>query len=707
MNQQGVTKDSLEHSRANVLSILLGVLAFFIVIGPRALNPQNIAWLGSGDPATHYLGWVFFRHSPWSWPLGLNPSYGLELSSAIIFSDSNPLLALIFKPFAALLPEPFQYFGIWLLLCFVLQSWFACKLMGLATASTALRLLGASLFLFNPALISRMGEHLSLAGHFLILAGLYLALRPHTERGRLAWGGLLAVAALIHAYLLAMVGLIWLSDLLARSLKRQILLKKALVELLGGLLLTWVCCWQAGYFTVEGEGLASTGFGLFRANVLTFFNSAGWSYVLGNMPGVPGDAAGMAFPGLGVMFLLGCALWFIYSGGGHFMTALRERRLLLLALSGLTLFAFSNRIGVGPFEFVYGLPEPVLAMAGIFRASGRMIWPVMYATIFAVLFLITRNAAPRTALLLLAAALLVQIVDTRAGWAGIRQQQMVMPAATWETPLVDPFWQSAAAHYRKIRYLIPQNLTSHWMTLSDYAGNHRLATDAVYLGRVSAHAQEDLQRTAFKSIDSGKYERDTLYVIEQRAALQAALNVDSDSDALIRVDGFYVLAPGWKRCADCLPRMAGAPQDLIPSFGAGEKLHFMVGSRGADALGKGWWFAETWGTGSVGPDAEIILRPKAGVTSLTLETNAFLSEKTPRQKVEIRINNVLVLSSSLSNATGNIIDIKMPAEVQALVAQQGVLHIQLHFPLAVSPHDLGWSEDTRKLAISLLALTVH
>jgi hypothetical protein len=371
------------------------------------------------------------------------------------------------------------------------------------------------------------------------------------------------------------------------------------------------------------------------------------------------------------------------------------------------LFAFSNRIGVGPVEFVYWLPDPVISMAGIFRASGRMIWPVMYAAIFAVVFQVARNASPRTALLLLVTAMLVQVFDTRAGWAGIRRQQMVTPAATWNSPMVNPFWHSAAAHYQKVRYVIPQNLTTHWMILSDYAGKNHLATDAVYLGRVSAQAQEDLQHAAARAIESGRYERNTLYVLEQRSALQAALNVDGDSDGLAMIDGFYVLAPGWKRCADCLPRMDGAPRDLIPSFGAGEKLQFVAGSHAVDALGKGWWFADAQGTGSVGPDAEIILRPKAGVSSLTLETNAFLSEKTPRQTVEISINNVPVISASLSNATGNTININLPAEVQALVAQQGLLRIQLHFPLAISPHDLGWGEDIRKLAISLLALTFH
>ena len=77
------------------LPLIMGAAAFFLVVGPNALNPTNIAWLDQGDPATHYLGWLFFRHSAWSFPLGLNPSYGLEFGNAIVFSDSNPLLAIL------------------------------------------------------------------------------------------------------------------------------------------------------------------------------------------------------------------------------------------------------------------------------------------------------------------------------------------------------------------------------------------------------------------------------------------------------------------------------------------------------------------------------------------------------------------------------------------------------------------------------------
>ncbi len=579
--------------------------------------------------------------------------------------------------------------------------------MGVVTDNVTLRLLGAALFLFNPVMILRMGVHMSLAGHFLILAALYLNLRPHIGKHYLAWGTLLAISALVHAYLLVMVALIWIADLLARTIEQQLIPRKSIVELVSLLFVTGFCCWQAGYFTVEGDGLGSFGFGLFRANALTYFDPAGWSYVLNDMPGVPGDGDGIAFPGLGVMLLTVCAFLHILSGNSNFIVVMRKRLILLLVLFGLMVFALSNKIGVGPYEFDYWLPESVISMASIFRASGRMVWPVMYATIFAVIFLTVRGYKPRAAIMLLAIALVIQVSDTRAGWVNIRSLLMASPSTTWKTPLVDPFWQSAASRYQKVRWVSPQNLSAHWMTLSDFAGRYHLATDAVYLGRVSAVAQGGAQRSADMAVASGKYDVDSLYLLDQQSFLQAAVSLDRNADMLAKIDGFYVLAPGWKQSSEGPAINLADPRELIPTFRPGEKIQFMGGSAGAELLAKGWWPPESWGTWSSGFDAEITLRPTARVSSLSLEANALLADKHSHQAVDVRINNVSILSTRLTNATANKIDIVLPASVQELVAEQGVLRIQFHFPHAISPHELGISEDERKLAIGLLALTVY
>lgn len=38
-----------KHPALALLPVLLGVLAFLLVIGPHVLDPQNIAWLKDGD----------------------------------------------------------------------------------------------------------------------------------------------------------------------------------------------------------------------------------------------------------------------------------------------------------------------------------------------------------------------------------------------------------------------------------------------------------------------------------------------------------------------------------------------------------------------------------------------------------------------------------------------------------------------------------
>ena len=131
---------------------------------------------------------AFFRDSPWTFPIGLNPRYGLELSSSILYSDSNVLLALLFKPFSSLLPTPFQYFGIWLLVCFCLQAWFSWKLIGLMSDNVLIRLLGSGPFIFSPSMITRSRNFINLSSHFLIIAALYISFNPKMPKQRLSWG---------------------------------------------------------------------------------------------------------------------------------------------------------------------------------------------------------------------------------------------------------------------------------------------------------------------------------------------------------------------------------------------------------------------------------------------------------------------------------------------------------------------------------------
>lgn len=691
-------------SAMSLMPVLLGVLAFFCVIGPQALDPQNITWLEQGDPATHYLGWQFFRHSPWTFPLGLNPSYGLELSSSIIFSDSNPLLALLFKPFDAWLPQTFQYFGLWLLACFILQAWFAWKLIGLMTSHSLIRLLGCGLLVFSPPMFLRMGGHLSLAGHFLILAALYLALLPNLTRRRLAWGALLASTAMVHAYLLAMVALIWVADLLAKTFGRHLTRRQGLIEGVMLFTLVGVCCWQAGYFAIS-DGVTSGGFGLYRMNLLSPFDPAGWSLILPNLPKAGDDYEGFNYLGSGVLLLIPLAAIAWLRNRQPLKDALCARPWLLVALAGLFLFALSNQIGVGAQTFSYPLPGWAISLASIFRASGRMFWPVLYALVLLVIFLLVRGFRPRIVLTLLVLALALQVVDTRNGWLNVRQSKMLTPSSVWASPMVDPFWASAAKHYSNIRSLMPQNQSVRWQMIADFAATHDLKTDAVYLGRMSSSALDLARKKAQRMLESGQYDTDSMYIIDVTVLADAARNVNSATDLLTRIDGLVVLAPGWKSCTQCVAMHdEGRRISPLELMRPGQALTFNYPSR---QLVSGWSSAESWGTWSQGRQAQIDLRVTPQARLIVLDVVAFVPPDHPAQRVVISLNGEQVLVTRLTQQQDNQLQIPISAAIRQRLAEDDRLTLELQLPDAISPEQLGLNDDSRVMGLGLKRLTVN
>jgi hypothetical protein len=537
-----------------LLPLFIGFGAFLLVVGPRVLYPWNIGWLDHGDPATYYLGWEFFRASEWSWPPGANPRYGLELGSSIVYSDSIPLLALFFKACAAVLPLPFQYFGLWVLACFLLQAWFGWRLCGLATPDPWLRALGTGFFVCAPPMLWRLDDHighLPLLGHFLLLAALYLALQDAQPRRGRAWLALLATAALVNAYLLAMVLAVWLADGAARVARAQLAPRAAAAEAALGVVLVAGLLYLAGYFLV-GNVQSAGDYGVFRMNLLAPIDPgrpgyAPWSRLLPDLPGDGWHHEGFNYFGLGLLALVIVAAPAAVRVRAALGRHLRARPFLLALVAGLSLYAVTHRVGFGDAVLELPLPDALARLASVFRSSARMFWLPFYALLCVVVFVIVRAHGRRTALALLGAGLVLQLADTSAGWLAIRGFLMAAPRASFATTLQDPFWDEAARRYRTVRLLPPEIDTGTFPALADYAARHGMATDAVYLARIDDRAWQRAEARAVATLGEAGYDADTLYVIRPNIAEFVAARVDRDADLLAVVDGFLVLAPGWKR----------------------------------------------------------------------------------------------------------------------------------------------------------------
>ena len=113
-----------------ILAAIIGAIAFVCIYGVEVLDTKNTLWLeNAGDLTQHYTGWTFFRDSEWNPQIGLFNSLSYPNYASIVFTDSIPLFAIFFKLISGILPETFQYMGIFGIMCYILQGVFSFTLL--------------------------------------------------------------------------------------------------------------------------------------------------------------------------------------------------------------------------------------------------------------------------------------------------------------------------------------------------------------------------------------------------------------------------------------------------------------------------------------------------------------------------------------------------------------------------------------------------
>ncbi|MCI8557218.1 MAG: hypothetical protein HFI19_05545 [Lachnospiraceae bacterium] len=407
-----------------LLYALIGAAAFLVIYGTDALHVTFDWWILNGyvedDIIQHYAGWMAFRASDWSFPLGLAGNLGYPEGVVISFTDSIPLVSIFFKCLSGILPETFQFFGLYVLFCFMMQGLCAGCLMELFTEKQWGIYGSVVLFVFSPILIERAFRHTALASQWLILAALYFYFRSR-KGGKLPWGFLpLQVLGVgLHPYFVPMICGILAAWALERLVQRRWAEWKETAAFLAGNLFVLIL---AGYVIgVFGNGVSGTaeGFGYYSMNLNALWNPKslgvdGWSSVLPILEQKAGNYDGFNYLGLGVL-LFGAL------GIGKMMISLkREKRFgkfcksyigLILFSVFCVLFAWSNVITFnGTTLFTIPLPEMVQRLCSVFRAGGRMFWPV-YELLFLLACLTAIRFRGRAGMAALSALLVVQVFD--------------------------------------------------------------------------------------------------------------------------------------------------------------------------------------------------------------------------------------------------------------------------------------------------------
>lgn len=401
-----------------MIALFMGII-FILTYGSDILNPTYTEWFFNGTDLTqHYLGWVAYRKSDWSFPIGNTDYLAYPSHTSVIFTDSIPCLAVFFKLLSSILPENFQYFGFWGILCYMLQGILTARIIGHFTEDKMLLVLSSILLSFTPVMIFRMYTHTSLGGQWIILLALetLFAYKSYSQGRRVywIWAAIGVLASSTHIYFCMMCGMILvgysIADIVAyKRIKRNLCVLAVYVATVVGTV------WVLGGFSsnVYNDG---GGFGMYSMNINALFNPQIWgSRIFGALPlyGV-GQYEGFAWLGAGCIVLFFAAgLLFLR----HHKEVLKSYRsgvlgLICVFLIGF-LFALSPVVTLGNYVVCeLKLPEVITKYWSVFRSTGRFVWVSIYILMISSCIVLTKMFRTRSKVIFLSACVALQIYDT-------------------------------------------------------------------------------------------------------------------------------------------------------------------------------------------------------------------------------------------------------------------------------------------------------
>lgn len=447
----------------NTVFLLGGLFAFvyfILVYGVRVLNPQYDAWLFNGlnheDLMQHYTGWLFYRKSSWHFPMfTLMDDINYPNLLPVVFTDSIPLFAVFFKILSPILPETFQYFGIYGALSYFLLGGFS--------AVTIYRLTGNKIYsavssLFCSAsvpMLIRVFWHTSLSAHWIVVACIYMMLFKEKEwkvgKSAFFWGLMTFFAITIHPYFVPFIPASMVFSLIIESVEyKKPAYKKFFIDIpvFAVVLSSLYILLGYNYNTVKNQGLYLGGYSF---NYNGFFNTFDYSMYFKGLPVFHwGQYEGYCYLGLAVYILLLVTLILhLRSKDKVSLFSKGKRIILILYCVAFIVFAGSCILTFGQHYVIVPLPKFILSLWSLFRASGRMIWPVFYLSLIVILSSFCKNIKKKSyALLACILCLSVQLIEYLPKILVVHEHYY----AYYEEydPLEDERWAKISSEYEHI-----------------------------------------------------------------------------------------------------------------------------------------------------------------------------------------------------------------------------------------------------------------
>jgi len=443
------------------IAVVVGFLYSLLVMGPRPLNPHDIDWL-TLDGAQHEIAWELFRQDPTlHWPITFTDRIGYPKGEPMALLDPDPLIAVLLKPFSPLLPQPFQYQGLEVVLICVLQFFFALLIFRSLLGSDPYAVALPSLFfLLSPPLCWRFIGHYAMDNHWLLLACLLLLLatqrqKPISIRRFVGCAVLLeGLAVAVNPYLTLQVVILIGATLVALVWQHKVSALRAVGAVFVLAVTGYLVASAFGLIIHGGRGYAAGGYRSFSLNFLGPIDPQDQgSLLLPEMPKLWTQYEGYNYLGLGIILLAiaGLVLWPLRR---HAFPRL-DRRVCAPVIGAcilLWLLALSTKFTFGTHTILDLDPhEKLTPYLDALRASGRLFWASYYVLVGSILLVIYYSLPRRWATLLVFSALVVQFADTQ----NLRHWVHTEVNKRHPSPLRSSIWSTLGRYHQNLIVMPP------------------------------------------------------------------------------------------------------------------------------------------------------------------------------------------------------------------------------------------------------------
>ncbi len=698
-----------------LIYIFIGVLLTIFFNGLQNINPINTKWLFSGnDMSAHQSGWFFFKNDVWRFPIGSNPNFGDKIGNSIVYSDSIPLFAIFFKLFSFLLPEKFQYFSIWFIFCFFLQGFLGYLLSFNLTKNKIFSFLASIFFLLYPILIYRLSWHPALFGQWTLIATIFLMLNNESSKHDHFWIFLILLTSLVHFYFtiinLIVFNLLNFFSLISKKIKFNQYLKKIILCHCLLILLMYI----VGYFEVRVVDTLAVGFGVYKLNLLSIFDSTitpanfSWSWILPDINLTRGEEVeGFNFIGLGGLILICFSIFSL-----TYDKKVREKGVkkffgkgIPLILIIIFILSLSNKISLGNLHIVdIPLNNLLYGILSIFRSSGRLFWLVSYFFLFFSIYLLFLKFNKKATYILIT-LLLVQIIDISSSFKYFQDRVKISKS----NELKDKFWENEdITDLKKIITSKPVNYNKYFDKFAYYLeDNNFKKTNLVKMARLDRSKAAENRYKLANNFLKRNLDNQTIYIIDNIGHLLALKEIYKNEDVgFFFRDGVWVMINKKKNLMDINDKnylQKAQYQKIIFN-----KKIKNIKSDIDKFLGFGWTHNfEKNGAWSEGEVSNLIFNLNENSNNIYFEFECvpFINNKKPNLHLEVFVNgkfNNNIKIDYIDNQKER--KIKFKINEKNLIGQ--TLNIEFRNINPISPLELFISPDSRKLGFLLLSFNL-